>query len=407
MSFLASRLARVKPSATIAISAKANALKAQGKNIIALSFGEPDFDTPENIKEAAIKAIRSGDTKYTAVDGTAKLKEAIVAKFKRENGLTYTTKQVTVGTGGKQVLYNAFMATLSAGDEVIIPAPYWVSYPDMVLLAEGTPVFVACTQETNFKMKAADLERAITPKTKWVLLNSPSNPSGAAYTRSELKALTDVLVRHPHVWVLTDDMYEHLVYDDFKFSTPAQIEPSLYDRTLTMNGVSKAYCMTGWRIGYAGGPEKLIKAMGDVQSQSTSNPCSISQAAAVEALNGVQDFIPKNNAVFKQRRDLVVKMLNAAQGLDCHTPEGAFYVYPSCAGLIGATTPSGQTLKNDEDVCGYLLESQGVAVVHGAAFGLSPHFRVSYAASTEVLEEACARIQKACGELKLRQAIAA
>ena len=407
MSFLASRLSRVKPSATIAISAKANALKAQGKNIIALSFGEPDFDTPDNIKEAAIKAIRSGDTKYTAVDGTPKLKEAIVAKFKRENGLTYTTKQVTVGTGGKQVLYNAFMATLSAGDEVVIPAPYWVSYPEMVLLAEGTPVFVACTQETGFKMKAADLEKAITPKTKWVLLNSPSNPSGAAYTHAELKAITDVLVRHPHVWVLTDDMYEHLVYDDFKFATPAQIEPSLYNRTLTMNGVSKAYCMTGWRIGYAGGPEHLIKAMGDVQSQSTSNPCSISQAAAVEALNGTQDFIPKNNAVFKQRRDLVVKMLNAAQGLDCHTPEGAFYVYPSCAGLIGATTPTGQTLKNDEDVCGYLLESQGVAVVHGAAFGLSPHFRVSYAASTEVLEEACRRIQKACGELKLRQAIAA
>ena len=312
MSFLAARLSRVKPSATIAISAKANALKAQGKNIIALSFGEPDFDTPDNIKEAAIKAIQSGDTKYTAVDGTAKLKEAIVAKFKRENGLIYTTKQVTVGTGGKQVLYNAFMATLSAGDEVIIPAPYWVSYPDMVLLAEGTPVFVACTQETGFKMKAADLEKAITPKTKWVLLNSPSNPSGAAYTQAELKAITDVLVRHPHVWVLTDDMYEHLVYDDFKFATPAQIEPSLYDRTLTMNGVSKAYCMTGWRIGYAGGPEHLIKAMGDVQSQSTSNPCSISQAAAVEALNGVQDFIPKNNAVFKQRRDLVVRMLNAA-----------------------------------------------------------------------------------------------
>ena len=407
MSFLAARLARVKPSATIAISAKANALKAQGKNIIALSFGEPDFDTPDNIKEAAIKAIRAGDTKYTAVDGTAKLKEAIVAKFKRENGLNYTTKQITVGTGGKQVLYNAFMATLSAGDEVIIPAPYWVSYPDMVLLAEGTPVFVACTQETGFKMKAADLEKAITPKTKWVLLNSPSNPSGAAYTHAELKAITDVLVRHPHVWILTDDIYEHLVYDDFKFSTPAQIEPSLYNRTLTMNGVSKAYCMTGWRIGYAGGPEPLIKAMGDVQSQSTSNPCSISQAAAVEALNGTQDFIPKNNAVFKSRRDLVVKMLNQAQGLDCHTPEGAFYVYPSCAGLIGATTPTGQTLKNDEDVCGYLLESQGVAVVHGAAFGLSPHFRVSYAASTEVLEEACRRIQKACAELKLKQAIAA
>ena len=407
MSFLATRLSRVKPSATIAISAKAAALKAQGRNIIALSFGEPDFDTPDNIKEAAIKAIRSGDTKYTAVDGTAKLKEAIVAKFKRENGLTYSTKQVTVGTGGKQVLYNAFMATLSAGDEVIIPAPYWVSYPDMVLLAEGTPVFVPCTQDSGFKMKAADLEKAITPKTKWVLLNSPSNPSGAAYTQAELKALTDVLVRHPHVWVLTDDMYEHLVYDDFKFATPAQIEPSLYNRTLTMNGVSKAYCMTGWRIGYAGGPEHLIKAMGDVQSQSTSNPSSISQAAAVEALNGVQDFIPRNNAVFKQRRDLVVKMLNAAQGLDCHTPEGAFYVYPSCAGLIGATTPSGQKLKNDEDVCGYLLESQGVAVVHGAAFGLSPHFRVSYAAATEVLEEACRRIQKACGELKLRQAVAA
>ncbi len=407
MSFLASRLSRVKPSATIAISAKANALKAQGKNIIALSFGEPDFDTPDNIKEAAIKAIRSGDTKYTAVDGTPKLKEAIVAKFKRENGLTYTTRQVTVGTGGKQVLYNAFMATLSAGDEVIIPAPYWVSYPEMVLLAEGTPVFVACTQETGFKMKAADLEKAITPKTKWVLLNSPSNPSGAAYTHAELKAITEVLVRHPHVWVLTDDMYEHLVYDDFKFATPAQIEPSLFSRTLTMNGVSKAYCMTGWRIGYAGGPEHLIKAMGDVQSQSTSNPCSISQAAAVEALNGTQDFIPKNNAVFKARRNLVVKMLNAAPGLDCHTPEGAFYVYPSCAGLIGATTATGQTLKNDEDVCGYLLESQGVAVVHGAAFGLSPHFRVSYAASTEVLEEACRRIQKACSELKLKEAIAA
>ena len=407
MSFLATRLSRVKPSATIAISAKAAALKAQGRNIIALSFGEPDFDTPDNIKEAAIKAIRSGDTKYTAVDGTAKLKEAIVAKFKRENGLTYSTKQVTVGTGGKQVLYNAFMATLSEGDEVIIPAPYWVSYPELVLLAEGTPVFVPCTQETGFKMKAADLEKAITPKTKWVLLNSPSNPSGAAYTHAELKAITDVLVRHPHVWVLTDDMYEHLVYDDFKFSTPAQIEPSLYNRTLTMNGVSKAYCMTGWRIGYAGGPEHLIKAMGDVQSQSTSNPSSISQAAAVEALNGTQDFIPKNNAVFKQRRDLVVKMLNAAQGLDCHTPEGAFYVYPSCAGLIGATTPTGQKLKTDEDFCGYLLESQGVAVVHGAAFGLSPHFRVSYAASTDVLEEACRRIQKACAELKLKEAIAA
>ncbi|HEX9390964.1 MAG TPA: pyridoxal phosphate-dependent aminotransferase [Usitatibacteraceae bacterium] len=407
MSFLAARLARVKPSATIAISARANALKAAGKSVIALSFGEPDFDTPDNVKDAAIKAIKAGDTKYTAVDGTPKLKEAIVAKFKRENGLTYTTRQITVGTGGKQVLYNAFMATLSAGDEVIIPAPYWVSYPEMVLLAEGTPVIVPCPQESGFKLRAADLEAAITPKTKWVLLNSPSNPSGAAYTRNELKAITEVLVRHPHVWVLTDDMYEHLVYDDFEFTTPAQIEPALYNRTLTMNGVSKAYCMTGWRIGYAGGPEHLIKAMGDIQSQSTSNPSSISQAAAVEALNGPQDFIPKNNTVFKQRRDLVVKMLNDANGLHCHTPEGAFYVYPSCAGLLGARTPSGAILGNDEDVINYLLDSQGIAVVHGAAFGLSPHFRVSYAASTALLEDACRRIQKACAELTLKEALAA
>ncbi len=397
---LAARLSRVKPSATIAISAKAAALKASGKSVIALSFGEPDFDTPQNIKDAAIRAIQSGDTKYTAVDGTPKLKEAIVAKFKRENGLTYTPKQITVGTGGKQVLYNAFMATLSEGDEVIIPAPYWVSYPEMVLLAEGTPVIVPCSAEHHFKLNAADLEKAITPRTKWVLLNSPSNPSGAAYTRDELKAITDVLVRHPHVWVLTDDMYEHLVYDDFTFTTPAQIEPSLYDRTLTMNGVSKAYCMTGWRIGYAGGPEKLIKAMGDIQSQSTSNPSSISQAAAVEALNGPQDFIAINNAEFKKRRDLVVKMLNAAPGLSCHTPEGAFYVYPSCAGLIGATTPSGGVIRNDEDVVNYLLDAEGVAVVHGAAFGLAPHFRVSYATSTAVLEEACTRIQRACAALK-------
>ncbi len=396
---LADRLSRVKPSATIAISAKAAALKASGKSVIALSFGEPDFDTPQNVKDAAIRAIQSGDTKYTAVDGTPKLKEAIAAKFKRENNLTYSPKQITVGTGGKQVLYNAFMATLSAGDEVIIPAPYWVSYPEMVLLAEGTPVIVSCSQETGFKMTALDLEKAITPKTKWVLLNSPSNPSGAAYTHAELKALTDVLVRHPHVYVLTDDMYEHLVYDDFVFTTPAEIEPLLYDRTLTMNGVSKAYCMTGWRIGYAGGPEKIIKAMGDVQSQSTSNPSSISQAAAVEALNGPQDFIPRNNAEFKRRRDLVVKMLNDAKGLHCHTPEGAFYVYPSCAGLIGATTPAGNVVKNDEDVVNYLLESEGVAVVHGAAFGLSPHFRVSYATSLDVLTEACTRIQRACSAL--------
>ena len=407
MSFLAARLARVKPSATIAISAKANAMKAAGKSVIALSFGEPDFDTPQNIKDAAIRAILSGDTKYTAVDGTPKLKEAIIAKFQRENGLTYNAKQITVGTGGKQVIFNAFMATLSPGDEVIIPAPYWVSYPEMVLLAEGNPVIVPCPQENGFKMRAADLEKAITPRTKWVLLNSPSNPTGAAYTRAELKSLTDVLIRHPQVWVLTDDMYEHLVYDDFEFSTPAQIEPALYNRTLTMNGVSKTYCMTGWRIGYAGGPEQLIKAMSDVQSQSTSNPCSISQAAAVEALNGPQDFIAPNNATFKSRRDLVVKMLNAAQGLSCPTPEGAFYVYPSCAGLIGAKTPAGAILRNDEDVITYLLEAQGIAVVHGAAFGLSPHFRVSYAASTELLEQACTRIQKACADLTVPQAVAA
>ena len=398
---LASRLSRVKPSATIAISAKAAALKAAGKSVIALSFGEPDFDTPQNIKDAAIKAIQAGDTKYTAVDGTPKLKEAIVAKFKRENGLTYTTKQISVGTGGKQVLYNAFMATLSAGDEVIIPAPYWVSYPEMVLLADGTPVIVPCSADRHFKLDPSDLEKAITPQTKWVLLNSPSNPSGAAYTRAELKAITDVLMRHPHVWVLTDDIYEHLVYDDFEFTTPAQIEPRLFDRTLTMNGVSKAYCMTGWRIGYAAGPEKLIKAMGDIQSQSTSNPSSIGQAAAVEALNGAQDFIALNNAEFKERRDLVVKMLNETKGLSCHTPEGAFYVYPSCTGLIGATTPSGAVIKNDEDVVNFLLDAEGVAVVHGAAFGLSPHFRVSYATSIDVLEEACKRIQRACASLTL------
>ncbi len=401
MTLLASRLGRIKPSATIAISAKAAALKAAGKNIIALSFGEPDFDTPPNIKEAAIRAIQAGDTKYTAVDGTPKLKEAIINKFKRENDLTYTAKQISVGTGGKQVLYNAFMATLNPGDEVIIPAPYWVSYPDMVLLAEGTPVIVPCTQATGFKLKAADLEAAITPKTKWVLLNSPSNPSGAAYTYAELKAITEVLVRHPHVWILTDDMYEHLVYDDFKFCTPAQIEPSLYDRTLTMNGVSKAYCMTGWRIGYAGGPEVLIKAMGELQGQSTSNPSSISQAAAVEALNGTQDFIAINNAEFKKRRNLVVSMLNQAQGLNCHTPEGAFYVYPSCAALIGATTPTGSVITSDADVATYLLDAQDVAIVHGSAFGLAPHFRISYAASTTLLEEACTRIQKACADLKL------
>ena len=399
MSVIAERLARIKPSPTIAVSTKARELKAAGRDVIGLGAGEPDFDTPDNIKEAAIAAIRAGDTKYTAVDGTPALKDAIVAKFKRENGLDYTAAEITVGTGGKQVLYNAFQATLNKGDEVIIPAPYWVSYPDMVLLAEGEPVIVPCGANHNFKMQPEVLEQAITPKTRWLILNSPSNPTGAGYTREEMKALTDVLMRHPQVWVLTDDMYEHLVYDDFDFVTPAQVEPGLKDRTLTMNGVSKAYAMTGWRIGYAAGPQPLIKAIAKVQSQSTSNPSSISQAAAVEALNGPQDFIAERAEAFKQRRDLVVSMLNDCSGLHCPTPEGAFYVYPSCAGCIGKKTPDGKTIETDEDFVTYLLESVGVAAVQGEAFGLSPHFRVSYATSTEALEEACKRIKKACEAL--------
>ncbi len=399
MSVIAERLSRIKPSPTIAVSTKARELKAAGRDVIGLGAGEPDFDTPDNVKNAAIKAIQDGDTKYTAVDGTPALKEAISAKFKRENGLDYSPAEITVGTGGKQVLYNAFQATVNAGDEVIIPAPYWVSYPDMVLLAEGEPVFVSCGANHNFKLQPEALEEAITPKTRWLILNSPSNPTGSAYTHAEMKALTDVLMRHPQVWVLTDDMYEHLVYDDFEFVTPAQVEPGLKDRTLTMNGVSKAYAMTGWRIGYAGGPEPLIKAMAKVQSQSTSNPSSISQAAAVEALNGPQDFIAERAAVFKQRRDLVVAMLNDCPGLHCATPEGAFYVYPSCAGCIGKKTPEGKKIETDEDFVTYLLESVGVAAVQGEAFGLSPHFRVSYATSTEALQEACKRIKKACEAL--------
>jgi aspartate aminotransferase len=399
MPFLADRLARIKPSPTIAVTTKAAELKAAGRDVIGLGAGEPDFDTPANIKAVAIKAIEQGQTKYTAVDGTPALKQAICAKFKRENGLDYKPNQITVGTGGKQVLYNALMATLNPGDEVIIPAPYWVSYPDMVLLAEGTPVTISCSQNSGFKLRAEELEGAITPKTKWLILNSPSNPTGAAYTREELKALTDVLVRHPHVWVMTDDMYEHLVYDGFEFATPAQIEPKLYDRTLTVNGVSKAYAMTGWRIGYAGGPASLIKAMGVIQSQSTSNPSSVSQAAAVEALNGPQDFIPKNAEIFKARRDLVVEMLNKAKGIHCQTPEGAFYVYPSCAGAIGRKTPQGKVIRTDSDFVTYLLDSEGVAVVQGEAFGLSPYFRISYATSTEALTEACTRIQRACAAL--------
>jgi aspartate aminotransferase len=400
MGFIADALNRIQPSATIAISTKAMELKAEGRDVIGLSAGEPDFDTPENIKEAAIKAIRDGKTKYTPVDGIPELKKAICAKFARDNGLTYEPAQVSVGTGGKQVLFNALMATINPGDEVIVPAPYWVSYPDIVLLCGGTPVFVETKLEDGFKLRADKLEAAITPKTKWLIFNSPSNPSGAAYTHAELKALTDVLMRHPHVWTLTDDMYEHLVYDDFTFATPAQVEPALYERTLTMNGVSKAYAMTGWRIGYAAGPVQLIKAMSKLQSQSTSNPSSISQWAAVEALNGPQDFIAENNKKFKERRDLVVSMLNQAKGLSCPTPEGAFYVYPSCAGVIGKTAPSGKVIGNDEDFVTELLAQEGVAAVHGAAFGLEPFFRVSYATSNAALEDACERIQRFCGSLK-------
>jgi aspartate aminotransferase len=401
MAFLADSLKRVKPSATIAVTDKARVLKAAGRDVIGLGVGEPDFDTPDNIKEAAIKVVREGRaSKYTAVDGIPELKAAIIRKFKRENGLDYKPSQIIVGTGGKQVLYNAFMATLNPGDEVIIPAPYWVSYPDMVLLAGGEPVEVKTTLESGYKLSPQALEKAITPKTKWFLLNSPSNPTGAAYTRAELKALIDVLLKHPHVWVMTDDMYEHLVYDDFEYFTPAQIEPKLYERTLTINGVSKAYCMTGWRIGYAGGPEPLIKAMAMIQSQSTSNPTAVSQWASVEALDGPQDFIPKHNKIFKERRDLVVSMLNQANGIKCPKPEGAFYVYPSCAALIGKTSPSGKKIATDEDFVTELLEAEGVAVVHGTAFGLGPAFRISYATKTEDLEEACRRIQRFCGNLK-------
>ncbi|WP_420403475.1 pyridoxal phosphate-dependent aminotransferase [Nisaea sp.] len=400
MSFIADRLGRIKPSPTIAISTKARELKAAGGDVIGLSAGEPDFDTPAHIIEAAVLAMKNGETRYTDPDGTPELKDAICRKFKRDNNLDYQRNQVTIGTGGKQVLYNALMATLNPGDEVIIPAPYWVSYPDMVLLAEGEPVIVPCPQEMDFKLQPEDLEKAITPKTKWIILNSPSNPSGAGYTREDMKKVTDVLMKHPHVYVMTDDMYEHLVYDDFKFCTPAEVEPGLYDRTLTVNGMSKAYCMTGWRIGYAAGPVELITAIRKIQSQSTSNPSSISQAASVAALDGPHDFIARHNESFKARRDLVVSMLNQASGIDCPTPDGAFYVYPSCAGTIGKTTPDGKVIENDEDFCTYLLEAEGVAAVHGEAFGLSPHFRISYATSESVLEDACARIQRACAALR-------
>jgi aspartate aminotransferase len=401
VAFLADRMSRIKPSATIAVTDKARALKAAGRDVIGLGAGEPDFDTPENIKEAAIKAIHDGKAaKYTAVDGIPELKAAILRKFKRENALDYRLSQIIVGTGGKQVLYNALMATINPGDEVIIPAPYWVSYPDMVLLAGGDPIEVVTTIESGFKMSAEALEKAITPKTKWIIFNSPSNPTGAAYTRAELKAVTDVLVRHPQVQVMSDDMYEHLVYDGFEFFSPAQLEPRLYERTLTVNGMSKAYCMTGWRIGYAGGPEPLIKAMAAIQSQSTSNPTAVAQWASVEALDGPQDFIPRHNKIFKERRDLCVSMLNQANGIRCPKPEGAFYVYPSCAGTMGKTSPTGKKLVTDEDFVTELLESEGVAVVQGTPFGWGPAFRISYATATAALEEACARVQRFCGNLK-------
>ncbi len=399
MSFLSATLERVKPSPTIAVTNKARELKAAGRDVIGLGAGEPDFDTPDNIKAAAKRALDAGQTKYTAVDGIPELKEAICAKFKRDNALDYTAAQITVGTGGKQVLYNALMATLNPGDEVIVPAPYWVSYPDMVLLAGGEPVIVEAGIETGFKMTPAQLEAAITPRTKWLIFNSPSNPTGAGYSWQELQALTAVLERHPHVWVMSDDMYEHLVYGEFEFCTPAQVAPALYERTLTVNGVSKAYAMTGWRIGYAGGPEHLIKAMGKIQSQSTSNPCSISQWAAVEALNGPQDFIAANNAVFRRRRDMVVEMLDAADGVSCPVPEGAFYVYPSIRGCIGKTSAGGTKITDDEAFATALLEEKGVAVVFGAAFGISPNFRVSYATSDDALKTACERIQSFCAEL--------
>lgn len=400
MPFIADRLSRIKPSPTLGLVAKVGELKAQGKDIISLGAGEPDFDTPDFIKEAATEAMAQGKTKYTPVPGTPELRDAVVAKFKRDNDLEYTRDQVIIGTGGKQVLYNALMASLNPGDEVIVPAPYWVSYPDMVYLAEGIPVIVEALEENNFKLMPEDLEAAITPKTKWIILNSPSNPTGAAYVEDDLKALAEVLLRHPHVHVMSDDMYEHVVYDGFDYKTMAQVEPKLFDRTLTVNGVSKAYSMTGWRIGYAGGPVELIKAMTKIQSQSTSNPSSISQAAALGALTGDQSFMTQSNENFKRRRDLVVEMLNEADGISCLKPEGAFYVYPSCAGVIGKRTPDGQLIESDQDFVTYLLESKGVACVQGSAFGLSPYFRISYATDDETLKRACKLIQEACAALQ-------
>ncbi|MBO6548844.1 MAG: pyridoxal phosphate-dependent aminotransferase [Rhizobiales bacterium] len=399
MGILADSLARVKPSPTIAVSTKAAELKAAGQNVIGLGAGEPDFDTPDNIKQAAIEAINAGKTKYTAPDGIPELKQAIVDKFERENGISYQTSEISVACGGKHIIYNAIMATINPGDEVLIPAPYWVSYPDITLLAGGTPVAIEAGADAGFKLSPEQLEAAITDKTKWLIFNSPSNPTGAAYTAEEIKGLTDVLLKHPHVWILADDIYEHLTYGDFEFKSLVAVEPKLKDRTLTMNGVAKAYAMTGWRIGYAGGPVELINAMRKVQSQSTSNPCSISQWASVEALNGTQDFMVERRDAFAKRRDLVVNLLNQAEGIYCPVPEGAFYVYPSIEGCIGKTTKDGSVIKTDEDFVTALLSQEGVAAVHGEAFGLSPYFRASYATSTEALEEACTRIIRFCASL--------
>lgn len=400
MAFLADRLGRIQPSPTMAVTARAAELKAEGHDIIGLGAGEPDFDTPDPVKDAAIAAIRAGYTKYTRVDGAPDLKRAIRDKFRRDNGLDYALDEIIVGAGGKQVLFNAILASVDRGDEVIVPRPYWVSYPDMARIAGGEPVFVDSSAETGFRMTPEALEAAISPRTKWLILNSPSNPSGAAYAPDDLARLTEVLERHPHVWVMADDIYEKIVYDDFVFATVAQVSPALKDRTLTVNGVSKAYAMTGWRVGFAGGPEPLIRGMAKIQSQSTTNAASISQAAAVEALNGDQSFLAARNAAFRKRRDRVVASLNAVPGLSCNVPDGAFYVYPSCAGVIGRRTPDGKTLAGSEDYARYLLESVGVAVVHGAAFGLDPCFRVSYATSDEALEEACARIRRATEALR-------
>jgi aspartate aminotransferase len=399
MPFLADRLSLVNPSATVAMASRAKELQREGRDIIDLAAGEPDFDTPQHIKQAAIEAMAAGKTKYAPVPGIPELREAICAKFKRDNGLTYTPAQVTVGCGAKQDIYNAMMATLDPGDEVVIPAPYWVSYPDIVLLCGASPVIVDCAAENGFKLQPGQLEAAITPKTKWLMLNSPSNPTGAAYSRSDLRALADVLVRHPYVWVMSDDIYEFLIYDDFEFTTMAQVEPALFDRTLTLNGVSKAYCMTGWRVGYAAGPVELISAMNKIQSQSTTSTSTISQWAAVAALEGDHGFVAKNNKVFKERRDLIVSMLNQATGISCPTPEGAFYVYPSCAGAIGKKAENGLVIKNDEDFVTALLELEGPACVHGGAFGSSPFFRISYATATDLLEETGQRIQRFCASL--------